>query len=548
MSESEHTLPEITKECASSGFGISRDAAVRIQEQGNSNLFLEELLSSLDSDCNMISVSDVADFVESAELTQDSDGEDEPQSKNNGDMRTVFDRGSGLKAQTINSSASTEGKVYTLGSEPVSGTEAREKWPEMFDTTLCDEITHTISRDDAERDFSITGDITGDSKTTGTVEDFNKLFRNRYKRVSEILENKMPGNIPIEQLTARRGGKDVPFTGIVNRQWTSQNNNAMLELEDTTGSIPIVFTDERMSDILNKVTTDEIVGVLGQLSDDGNIVFGNQIFFPDIPPMRSPNTTNRSVKAVLLSDLHFGGVDFAAKEWKSFVNWISTSDEAKEIEYILIAGDLVEGIGVYPGQEDELGVIDIYDQYVLCAEALKQIPSDIDIITIMGNHDTVRLAEPQPVLKDKFKEPFGDNVTFAGNPSMVNIEGVKFQLYHGMSINPFTDRVPGLDIHEPTGAMELMLEKRHLAPMYGQNVRLAPEPEDYLVIEEVPDVLHTGHVHTFGMNKYNGVMMVNTGCWQYQTDFQRKLNVEPDVGYAPVMNLETFEFDIKKFN
>jgi len=64
----------------------------------------------------------------------------------------------------------------------------------------------------------------------------------------------------------------------------------------------------------------------------------------------------------------------------------------------------------------------------------------------------------------------------------------------------------------------------------------------------VPDVLHTGHVHTFGMNKYNGVMMVNTGCWQYQTDFQRKLNVEPDVGYAPVMNLETFEFDIKKFN
>jgi DNA polymerase II small subunit len=175
------------------------------------------------------------------------------------------------------------------------------------------------------------------------------------------------------------------------------------------------------------------------------------------------------------------------------------------------------------------------------------LPDDVDIYTIMGNHDTVRLAEPQPVIKEAFKQPFSENVHFAGNPATFDIEGVKFLLYHGMSLNPFTDRTPGLDIHEPTGAMELMLRKRHLAPMYGMNVRLAPEHEDYLAIEEVPDVLHTGHVHTFGVDTYKNVLMVNTGCWQYQTDFQRKLNVEPDVGIAPVIDLSTLDVDVVQF-
>ena len=53
------------------------------------------------------------------------------------------------------------------------------------------------------------------------------------------------------------------------------------------------------------------------------------------------------------------------------------------------------------------------------------------------------------------------------------------------------------------------------------------EKEDYLVIEDVPDVLHSGHVHTFGTAFYRGVFVVNSSTWQSQTEFQKKMNLNP---------------------
>jgi len=46
--------------------------------------------------------------------------------------------------------------------------------------------------------------------------------------------------------------------------------------------------------------------------------------------------------------------------------------------------------------------------------------------------------------------------------------------------------------------MYQLLKKRHVAPQYGAHTRLAPEDRDYLVMEDVPDVFHTGHVHKLG--------------------------------------------------
>lgn len=446
-----------------------------------------------------------------------------------------------------------DGVTYIAGEPPVVGASPEERWPDAWERTLVDEpLPNEVSRATDQRSVTIEGDITGNSRTTGTVDDFQRLFRDRYKRLQSILKDRMPPTSPLDSLEdERRAGKTVAVTGMVNEVRKTKNGHDLIELEDTTGTFPVLFsegyTDEPVKEQIERIIADEVIGVVGTLADDAGIMFGDELYFPDIPPMRTPNTADRDVKAVLLSDIHIGAVDFAADEWQRFVEWMHTSEEAEDVEYILIAGDLVEGIGVYPGQEKELDVVDIYDQYVLCAEAFKQLPDDVDIYTIMGNHDTVRLAEPQPVIKDTLKAPFADNVHFAGNPAIVDVEGVKFQLYHGMSLNPLTDRTPGLDIHEPEGAMELMLQKRHLAPMYGMNVRLAPEQEDYLVIDDIPDVLHTGHVHTFGIDSYKNTLMVNTGCWQYQTDFQKKMNVDPDVGYAPIIDLSTLNVEVKQF-
>ena len=87
--------------------------------------------------------------------------------------------------------------------------------------------------------------------------------------------------------------------------------------------------------------------------------------------------------------------------------------------------------------------------------------------------------------------------------------------------------------------MEGMLRRRHLAPCYGRKTPIAPSREDGLVIDPIPEVLHTGHVHIHGITTYRGVLCVNAGTWQAQTSFQRQMNVNPTPARAVVVDLAT---------
>lgn len=405
-----------------------------------------------------------------------------------------------------------------------------------------DDRVQAEERGTGQREISISQDVSGDSTGTGEYNDFEKFFKDKYEKISEILE-KRNYDAPIKTISsmkrgASQGNNDVILIGMVFDKWTSRNDHQMLMMDDTTGSMKVVFTDEEVKERCINILEDEVIAIEGQVSDDGEIVFGNEFYQPDIPSGFRGRTADRDVKAAMISDVHFGSKDFSAHKWNRFVDWVR---QQGDIEYILVSGDIVEGIGVYPGQKDELIVPSITDQYKVAAEGLKELPDDVDIICSVGNHDSVRLAEPQPTLPEKFREMFADNVTFVGNPAMVDLEGVKFLLYHGMSLNPLIEALPDIDIHEPTSAMEPLLKRRHLVPTWGNGIQIAPEKEDYLTIETIPDFLHCGHVHTYGLDKYHNVTMVNTGCWQERTDFQKSKNVFPDVGHAPVVNLGTGE-------
>ncbi|MFB6217745.1 MAG: metallophosphoesterase family protein, partial [Halobacteriaceae archaeon] len=202
----------------------------------------------------------------------------------------------------------------------------------------------------------------------------------------------------------------------------------------------------------------------------------------------------------------------------------------------------------YPDQDEELDIVDIYEQYEAFAERLAAVPADIEVVMIPGNHDAVRLAEPQPAFDEDLREILSVNgARVVGNPSTVTIEGVTVLLYHGVSIDEIIAEIPGADYDDPQEAMYHLLRKRHLAPQFGSHVRVAPEAEDYLVIDEVPDVFHAGHVHKFGVGRYHNVTVVNSGCWQAQTAFQRANNIDPDAGYAPILDLDTLDVTVRKF-
>jgi Archaeal DNA polymerase II, small subunit/DNA polymerase delta, subunit B len=168
-----------------------------------------------------------------------------------------------------------------------------------------------------------------------------------------------------------------------------------------------------------------------------------------------------------------------------------------------------------------------------------------------GNHDAVRLAEPQPGFDEQLRSIMDvHDARIHGNPATVDIEGVSILMYHGVSLDEVIAELPDekASYDNPDRAMNQLLKKRHVAPQYGNHMRLAPENQDYLVIEDVPDVFHTGHVHKLGWSKYHGVLSINSGCWQAQTDFQRSVNIDPDSGYAPILNLDTLEMTVRKFS
>ena len=60
-----------------------------------------------------------------------------------------------------------------------------------------------------------------------------------------------------------------------------------------------------------------------------------------------------------------------------------------------------------------------------------------------------------------------------------------------------------------------------------------------MVIEPVPEVLHTGHVHIMGVTEYRGVLCVNSGTWQSQTSFQKQMNITPTPAKAVLLDLQT---------
>ncbi|MEM3495048.1 MAG: DNA polymerase II small subunit, partial [Nitrososphaerota archaeon] len=100
---------------------------------------------------------------------------------------------------------------------------------------------------------------------------------------------------------------------------------------------------------------------------------------------------------------------------------------------------------------------------------------------------------------------------------------------------------------EIQNVLETLIQCRHLAPIYGENTLILPTQEDLLVIEDIPDILHTGHVHVAYAGNYREVVLINSGTWQEQTSYQREVGLEPTVGTVVLLNLKTLSAKLKKF-
>ena len=127
-----------------------------------------------------------------------------------------------------------------------------------------------------------------------------------------------------------------------------------------------------------------------------------------------------------------------------FIDWINcdfgTEEQrrvAEDVKYLIIGGDIVDGIGVYPNQDAELAIKDITAQYDEAARFLGDVRSDVKIIITPGNHDASRVAEPQPAVPEKYAKSLYElkNTEFISNPGVVSLDGINVLIYHGRGID-----------------------------------------------------------------------------------------------------------------
>jgi DNA polymerase II small subunit len=382
--------------------------------------------------------------------------------------------------------------------------------------------------------------ISGCSGTSGCVNgtsDYLHYFRDRYNRLGNMIRSRC-GAMPIEALTrnTRYRQEECTIIGMVVDVKTTTNGHRIAEIEDPSGNMPVLFRKDRpvFSDA-ERIIHDEIIGVKGKLSNDGKLFFAEQLYRPDIRIDNTPYMSKQPGKAVFISDIHVGSNTFLEDSWNQFADWLSDSD----FSYLLIAGDLVDGIGIYPGQESDLVIKNIYEQYDAFGSMMRDLPSRIKIVISPGNHDVVRGAEPQPVIPQQFTKKFSDNCMLVETPALVNLQGVRVLMYHGRSIDDMIGLIPGASYEQSGLMMEEMLQRRHLAPAYGRRTPIAAGKTDRLIIDPLPEILHTGHVHIRGLSQYRGVLGINAGTWQSQTSFQKQMNVNPTPAQAVVVDLQT---------
>ena len=380
-------------------------------------------------------------------------------------------------------------------------------------------------------------------------------FNDRFNRLKAILMSKdRSGLLSLSNIKNMPQGSDVKSIVMVSSVSISPiKKYTILDVEDNTGSYKAIITNSNQ-----EILEDQVVMITGRKYNDA--IFVKDIIFPEIQMREKVKQEIDDTFILFLSDIHVGSKLFVNDAFERFIKWINGeipeySNIAKLVKFIVLNGDLIDGIGVYPDQEKELAISDLKGQYDKLYSFLDRIPKNIKLILSQGNHDATHIAEPQPKLDKTFAESLYKlkNAVFLSNPYQVNLVVGKAKInllsYHGFSIPYYANKIPKyskMNAEDIENIMKIHLKSRHLAPSHG-STQLMPLPRDYLVIEETPDIYATGHIHKTLASIYKGTVLINSSCWQYQTSYQKKYGMDPDVAKVPLVNMRDKSFKILDF-
>lgn len=427
-------------------------------------------------------------------------------------------------------------------------------------------------------------DVVFDYKNLGqksTINNFILYFNKRYDYFFDILksqidEEKLYKISKLKEPGIKNSKIKVECFGLVDEINETKNKHIIFTIEDKNSKIKCLINSNKLNKSSNmfdlelkqkieSLCLDEGVVVKGSLGDD--IIFVDDIILSSKENILNLKTIQKDEYVAFLSDFHVGSKVFVDVDFQKMIDFLCSKTQskklneiAKKIKYIIINGDFIEGIGVYPNQEKDIAISSTELQYKRIAKYLNQIPKDKCILSIAGNHDVARLAEPQTRIKYEKAYPLYNMENFIcfSNPCSFNLykdeknSGLNFFLYHGGSLFYYADKIKflreGGGARIPNKVGEFLLEKKHLSPSHGSNVYIPDSEIDPLKIIENPDFFILGHTHKMAITKnYKGCSIISCACWSELTDNQEKLGMYPDVGKLILTNIKTRKIEILNF-
>jgi len=281
----------------------------------------------------------------------------------------------------------------------------REKTKQkLFQINQDDLETYLGIKEDSslESEVKVLSDPTSKITSGEGVKGYNALFSSRFNKLKRIISDR-PESKLLKSAASLKNAKiedDLYVCGLVSTR-NSERNITKIVLEDPSGSFEGIIFDGELQKTAGTLLLDQFVMArIGSAKNSGYII--KDLVLPDLPE-QAKNKSESEVYAVFLSDLHIGSKYFMEEEFSDFVSWMSSPDPvARRIRFVLIGGDVVDGVGIYPNQNKELVCQTIEEQLRKVEDLIEKIPKNVKIIIMPGNHDPGRRALPQPAITKKY--------------------------------------------------------------------------------------------------------------------------------------------------
>lgn len=208
---------------------------------------------------------------------------------------------------------------------------------------------------------------------------------------------------------------------------------------------------------------------------------GNVFHISDVPDNRL-----RVKRFAVASDIHLASKFHLTRSFHESLDRL----EGNGIRHVYVAGDILDGVGVYRGHLENLLAVSLEDQTDIAAEAFSQHPN-LHFWVIAGNHDysftKKNGAKPLAVLEAKV-----DNITNLGDfRADIIHHGIHTRLLHGGSGRAYAKSYP--------------------SQTYLREYFSGLQREE---MKSIPHLLVLGHYHTLYNGFDHGMHILQPGSFQ----------------------------------